>query len=63
MQAIFTLNAVGVAIWEKLDGSLTLDGVLAALLDRYEIAPADARADLAAFIGRLSDERLIERHP
>lgn len=61
LQAIFTLNPIGVAIWEHLDGVLTLDGVLAALLERYEVPAAIARADLASFIDRLGDERLIER--
>lgn len=61
LQAVFTLNTVGVAIWELLDGAASLDAVLAAVLDRFEVSPETARDDLFSFIGRLADERLVER--
>jgi len=61
LQAVFTLNPVGVAIWERLDGAASLDAVLAALLERFEVSPETARDDLVSFIGRLGDERLVER--
>lgn len=60
LREIFTLNTIGVRIWNLLDGVLPLDGVLAAILDRYEVPEPVARVDLATFIEQLRQARLIE---
>ena len=61
LQAIFTVNAVGACIWEHLDGAQNFDAVLAAVIDRFEVPTAEARADISAFIGQLQGAALVER--
>lgn len=55
----FTLNRVGSAIWEQLDGERDLGGVLAALCDRFDATREALAADLRSFIADLERERLI----
>ena len=61
LREIFTLNPVGARIWGHLDGELTLGGVLAALLEQFEVSEAEARADLASFVAQLHEARLVDR--
>ena len=39
LKAIFALNGVGLRIWELLDGARALDGVLAELVERFDVPP------------------------
>jgi hypothetical protein len=52
---------VGLRIWELLDGERPLEGVLAGLLERFDVPVAEAEADLVAFVGRLEAANLVER--
>jgi Coenzyme PQQ synthesis protein D (PqqD) len=61
LQQIYALHGVGACIWEHLDGSRTLDDVLAAVLNRFEVTAGDARADISAFIASLASSKLVER--
>ena len=63
LQKIYALNGIGACIWQHLDGTRTLDDVLAVVLDRYEVSAGDARADMCAFIDSLSNSKLVERRP
>ena len=61
LQQIYALHGVGACIWEHLDGSRTLDDVLIAVVNRYEVTANDARADIRAFIESLASSKLVER--
>lgn len=61
LQAIFALNPSGVRIWELLDGERTFEAVLTAMLERYDVAAEEARADLDTFLERMLEAGLVER--
>jgi hypothetical protein len=61
LQAIFALNGIGVYVWELLDGERTLEAVLTAILERYEVGADQAKQDLGSFIARLSEAGIVER--
>jgi len=61
MQAIFALTGTGVFVWGLLDGEHALDAILAMVLERFEVTPEEAEADLNAFIERLGAAGLVER--
>ena len=60
MQAIFALTGTGVFVWGLLDGERPLEAIRALLLERYDVAPEEAEADLSAFIERLGAAGLVE---
>jgi len=47
------LNAVGKFIWEQLREEQSLQSLVTAITDRYEVDPKRAEADARAFIERL----------
>ena len=47
------LNAAGKFIWEQLSKEQTLQSLVQAITDRYEVAPEQAEADARAFLERL----------
>jgi hypothetical protein len=61
LKSIFALNRVGRCIWELLDGTRGTDAVLAGLVERFEVSPEEASADLDAFVERLMQAGLVER--
>lgn len=60
LQSIHLTNPVGGFILELLDGSRTLEDVRAALLERYDAAPARIDADLEEFVSRALAAGVIE---
>jgi Coenzyme PQQ synthesis protein D (PqqD) len=63
MQAIFALTGTGVFVWGLLDGERPTGAILAAILERFDVTPEEAEADLNAFIERLTKAGLVERKP
>lgn len=61
LRQIYALHGIGTCIWQHLDGTRTLDDVLAVVLDRYEVTAGAARADICAFIESLTSSKLVER--
>ena len=61
LKSIFALNDVGRCIWELLDGTRGFDAVLAGLVERFDVSPEEASADLRSFVDRLSQAGLLER--
>jgi len=60
MQRIFALDPVGEFIWNKLDGTLSLSGILEELLETFSVDRDRAGEDLMGFIDELSRASLIE---
>jgi hypothetical protein len=55
----FSLNDVGVFIWEKLGLGASVQETEKALCNEYDVAPAEARRNVEAFIGRLRSQKLL----
>ena len=55
------LNASGAALWEALADGCDHDGLVSLLVERYEIASADADRDVRAFIANLEAADLLAR--
>jgi len=48
------LNPVGVKIYSLLDGKRTIDEIVAAVTDEFEVSESSARRDVDAFLGELA---------
>ena len=60
MNGMITLNEVGVFIWEKLKSKCTIEELLEAILDEFEIDEERARKDLNEFLQQLNEAHLIQ---
>jgi len=60
LEAIFTMNAVGTAIWSRIDGKTGVDALARALAAEFEVTESEAAADVAAFIELLAAKGLVE---
>ncbi len=56
---MITLNETGAFLWEKLQAECAADELTAALLDEYDVEPAIAAADVAAFVEKLQQAELF----
>jgi hypothetical protein len=61
LQAIFALTGIGAFVWGLLDGVRTLEAVVAAILDRHDVAGAEAWQDARGFIEQLLEAGLVRR--
>ena len=53
MDCIYTMNAVGAFIWEKLDSGAALGELQAAVAGEYEADPQDVAVDVSQFLAEL----------
>ena len=59
--SIIHLNETGAFLWRQAEkGEFSVESLTAALLAEYEVGEATAKADVAAFIGRLQEQKLAE---
>ena len=56
---LFTLNDTGRFIWEKLDGSNSLESILNLLKDEFDAEFEELRQDLMGFVGELVKRRMV----
>jgi pyrroloquinoline quinone biosynthesis protein D len=56
----FALDEVSGRIWELCDGEHTVADVVAALCRDYDAPEETVAADVAAFLGELIDEKLLQ---
>jgi coenzyme PQQ synthesis protein D (PqqD) len=63
LEAVFTMNAVGSAIWNRIDGKATVGELARALADEFEISPEAAAPDVEEFVRLLSDKGLVVSTP
>ena len=52
---LVTCNEVGAFIWKELENGKTMDELVNAILDEFEIDEKTARNDAEEFIGRLKE--------
>ncbi len=57
--ALFDLDPIGAAIWERLDGERPLATLLDDLAARYDASPERIGRDVRAFLARLSSCGLV----
>ena len=50
---MITVNDTGAFLWELMETEQTLNALVAAMLERYEVAQEQARADVEAFLAEL----------
>jgi len=54
------LNSVGARMWTVLGSSSSIEAACDALIEEYDVDPAELRRDLAAFLDQLLDQKLLE---
>lgn len=57
--AYLGLDEVGQRVWDLLEQPRTLDAVVDALLEEYDVDRATCERDVAAFIGALEEHKLV----
>lgn len=60
-RCMIRLNGTGAFLWEQLGAETTEDALVQALLAEYAVDEDTARADVAAFLGKLRDADLLEK--
>lgn len=61
LESIFTLNAVGAAIWELIDGQRSLADIIEQIRVAFEVQPDEAERDVSEFLADLCEAGLVER--
>ena len=59
MRHMIKLNGVGAFIWKKLEGEISREELLNALISEYDVAQENAERDLDAFIEKLRGSELL----
>lgn len=59
LQQIFALSPVAAFVWQRIDGTATLDAILADVLETFEVDRERAWADLQELIAGLVDAGLV----
>ncbi len=59
LDAIFTLNEVGSTIWALIDGHTSVNRIVAAVCNQYDVTPEEARQDVIELIDSLEAAGLI----
>ena len=58
---LISTNAVGQLIWERLADGAEPDGIVAAILDEFDVNEATARRDAEEFISQLENLGAVSR--
>ena len=59
LEAVFTMNAVGAVIWQRIDGAASVDDLAHAVVREFAVDPAVASQDVAEFVASLSARGLV----
>ncbi|WP_354700537.1 hypothetical protein DSM112329_00816 [Paraconexibacter sp. AEG42_29] len=57
--AYFALKGVAAVVWEQLESPQTLDELVNAVVDRFEVSRKDCERDTSAFLAQLLESGLI----
>jgi coenzyme PQQ biosynthesis protein PqqD len=58
-EGALVLNAAAAATLSLVDGTRTVDDIVAALVAQFDVTPEQARADVEALFERLCERRLL----
>ena len=61
LDSLFTFNEVGTVVWEAVEAGSSVQGIVAVVLDKFEIEPSAAENDVLEFLDVLIKRDLI-RH-
>ena len=56
---LFTLNATGKAIWERMDGQRRLHDIITELSTEYQAPPGEIEADVLGLVEELVRRRML----
>ena len=59
LDSIYTLNAVGTAVWQLINGQRTVAEIAAMIAADFEVTAEQAEADVLEFIASLQSEGLV----
>lgn len=60
LNMMISLNETGAFLWEKLQDNVSEDMLVCALLQEYDVDETTARRSVAAFVGKLKENGIIE---
>lgn len=61
LSGLISVNETGEFLFELLQEEQTMDSLLAALLEEFEVEPEVAKADVEAFVDVLVENELLEK--
>jgi Coenzyme PQQ synthesis protein D (PqqD) len=53
------LNPIGSLVWDRMDGTRTVEDLVEAVVQEYEIEPDQARRDVVEFINTLREHGMV----
>jgi Coenzyme PQQ synthesis protein D (PqqD) len=59
LDSIYNLNEMGTRIWGLIDPGRSVEEIVQTVCDEYDVTPAQAREDVAAFLSHLKEAGLI----
>ncbi len=59
LNGMILLNEVSRVIWERLGEETTVDAIVAALTEQFDVTEEEAREDTEAFLQKLQSARLL----
>ena len=59
MTSVYTLNETGTFIWELIDGKKSVEDLIKAVIDKYDIDKETATRDVFSFIDNMSNYLVI----
>lgn len=59
LDSTYVINEVGSAIWRRLDGATSVEGIAAALTEEYDVAAGEAASDVREFLASLMSAGLV----
>ena len=60
MHSVYTLNETGAFIWEHIDGKRSVEEIIAAVTEEYEIDNENASEDVFSFIDDMRKYLIID---
>jgi hypothetical protein len=63
LDAIYTLNEIGAAIWQMIDGHNCVSQIVDAITRQYQVDAEDAEKDVLDFLASLEAANLIRPLP
>ncbi len=59
LQDLFALNRTGTWLWQRLDGSRSIDQLVSEMASEFGIGVDEARGDVIAFMNELTELELL----
>jgi len=60
MTSVYTLNETGAFIWELIDGKKSVEEIIEAVIDKYDVDPEKATKDVFSLIDDMKNYLIIQ---